>query len=78
MIREWQAPLRAEAFMHSEQIGAVSRSLFSRTSLSKLGDQLRLWQAALMCYQKRFEALRSCGRSGLHDDVGARAFDDCL
>ena len=29
-------------------------------------------------YQKRFEALRSCGRSGLHDDVGARAFDDCL
>ena len=47
-------------------------------SLSKLGDQLRLWQAGTYVLQKKFEALRSCGRSGLHDDVGARAFDDCL
>lgn len=27
---------------------------------------------------KGFEALRSCGLFGLHDDVGARAVDDCL
>jgi hypothetical protein len=27
---------------------------------------------------RSFEALRSCGRFGLYDDVGARAVDDCL
>ncbi len=62
---------------------APSPILFSseQAAISQNGGEFEIWResaASLTCCRIKLEALRSCDRFGLYDDVGARAVDDGL